>query len=188
LVGRFGPKRPLIVGPLIAAAGFALLIRADTGTTYWTTYFPAVVVLGFGLAVSVAPLTTTVMAAVPDDLAGAGSGVNNAVSRIAGLLAVAIFGLILYTDFNHGLDRRLDALAISGAERRQVDQQRPKLAAAKTGDARVERAIAESFLDGYHVILWTAVGLALASALSAFALAGGSSPNSGIQPARRVAR
>jgi EmrB/QacA subfamily drug resistance transporter len=176
LVGRFGAKGPLIIGPLIAAAGFALLMRADTGTTYWTTYFPAVVVLGLGMAISVAPLTTTVMAAVPDDLAGAGSGVNNAVSRIAALLAVAVFGLILYTSFNRGLDRRLDALAISGAERRQVDQQRPKLAAVKTDDARVGRAIAESFLDGYHVILWTAVGLALASALSAFALTDGASP------------
>jgi EmrB/QacA subfamily drug resistance transporter len=170
LVARFGSRRPLLVGPLIAAAGFALLIRADAGGSYWTTFFPAVMVLGFGMAVSVAPLTTTVMAAVPSDLAGTGSGVNNAVARVAGLLAVAVFGLILYHNFNRGLDRRLDALAIPGAERSQVDQQRPRLAAAKVDDLRIDRAIAESFRNGYHVILWIAVGLALASMLSAFAL------------------
>jgi hypothetical protein len=122
------------------------------------------------MAVSVAPLTTTVMAAVPNNLAGTGSGINNAISRVAGLVAVAVFGLILYAVFDHGLDRRLDALAISSAERAQIDQQRPRLAAAETPDPRAQRAIAESFLDGYRVILWIAVALALTSALSAFAL------------------
>jgi EmrB/QacA subfamily drug resistance transporter len=170
LIARFGPRLPLTVGPLIAAAGFALFIRADSGGTYWTTFFPAIVVLGLGMAISVAPLTTTVMTAVPRSEAGAASGINNAVSRAAGLVAVAVFGLMLYAGFNRALDHRLDALAISPEERRQVDQQRPKLAAAKTDDSGVQRAIAESFRAGYHIILWTAAGLALASGLSAFAL------------------
>jgi EmrB/QacA subfamily drug resistance transporter len=176
LIARFGPRTPLTVGPLIAGVGFALLIRADSGGTYWTTFFPAVAVLGLGMAVSVAPLTTTVMTAVPRSEAGAASGINNAVSRVAGLIAVAVFGLILYAGFNRGLDRRLDALPISATAHRQVDQQRPKLAAAKTDDPRVQHAIAQSFLAGYHIILWAAVGLALVSGLSAFALTGESTP------------
>ncbi|HKF20386.1 MAG TPA: DHA2 family efflux MFS transporter permease subunit [Candidatus Angelobacter sp.] len=170
LIARFGPRPPLTVGPLIAAAGFVLFIFADRGGTYWTTFFPAVAVLGLGMAISVAPLTTTVMAAVPRSEAGTASGINNAVSRAAGLIAVAVFGLMLYAGFNRALDRRLDTLAISAEERRQVDQQRPKLAAAKTDDSRVQRAIADSFRAGYHIILWTAAGLALVSGLSAFAL------------------
>jgi len=173
LVERFGPRAPLTVGPLIAAAGFVLFIRADRGHTYWTTFFPAVVVLGLGMAVSVAPLTTTVMSAVQRSQAGAASGINNAVSRVASLLAIAVFGLMLYAEFNRSLDRRLDALALPPAERRQIDQQRPKLAAAETNDPQVKAAINESFLAGYRIVLWAATGLALASALSALVLIDG---------------
>ena len=170
LVERFGPRIPLTVGPLIASAGFALFLRADQGGTYWSTFFPAVVVLGLGMAISVAPLTTTVMNAVPQSQAGAASGINNAVSRVASLLAIAVFGLMLYAEFNRSLDRRLDALAPSFSERQQIDQQRPKLAAAEITDAHVKAAINESFLAGYRVVVRAAVGLALASAVTAFLL------------------
>ena len=170
LITRYGPKTPLTIGPLVAAFGFALLLRPGIGGSYWITFFPAIVVLGFGMAISVAPLTTTVMNAVPQSQAGIASGVNNAVSRIAGLLAVAVFGLMLYAGFNRALNHRLDALSLTLAERQQVDQLRPSLAATKSGNPFVNRAIAESFLSGYRIILWAAIGLALAAALSARAL------------------
>src|SRR6266436_856369 len=88
LVARYGPRIPLIIGPLIAALGFVLFAIPSVGGSYWKTFFPAVLVLGFGMAVTVAPLTTSVMNSVNEDRVGAASGINNAVARVAGVLAI----------------------------------------------------------------------------------------------------
>ena len=129
LVTRYGPKLPLIVGPLIAAAGFALFALPSVGGSYWTTFFPAFVVLGFGMAVSVAPLTTTVMTAVDRDHSGTASGINNAVARVAGLLAVAVFGIVMVNAFAAHLDHELARLDIPQQVREQLHSDRTKLAA-----------------------------------------------------------
>jgi EmrB/QacA subfamily drug resistance transporter len=90
LAQRIGPMLPMTLGPLIMAAGILLLVRVQPGATYVGAVLPAALVLGVGLTLTVAPLTATVLGAVPDDHAGIGSAVNNAVARLGGLLAVAV--------------------------------------------------------------------------------------------------
>jgi EmrB/QacA subfamily drug resistance transporter len=167
LIDRYGARVPLIIGPSVAAVGFALAALPGIGGSYWTTFFPAVFVLGLGMAISVAPLTTAVMNAVPVEQAGLASGVNNAISRVASLLAVAVFGLVLLTAFQHDLGRRLDRLALPAPQRQLIEKQRFRLAAIQTDDPRIEHAVDEAFVFGFRRILWLAVALSVASAACA---------------------
>lgn len=107
LAQRIGPRWPMTIGPLVVAVGMALLGRVDPGTTYWATVFPALLVLGLGLSLTVAPLTATVLGAVDDSHAGIASAINNSVARIAGLLAVAVLPAAAGLTAAQGLD--LDA-------------------------------------------------------------------------------
>jgi EmrB/QacA subfamily drug resistance transporter len=167
LVARYGARLPLTVGSFTAAAGFALFLRPGIGGAYWNTFFPAVVVLGIGMAVSVAPLTTAVMESVPSSVAGIASGVNNAVSRTAGLLAIAVFGLVLSAGFNRTLNRSLSRMQLSPTVRQSVEVQRSKLAGAQIGEPVVMHAFDEAFVSGYRDVIWISVGMALLSTLSA---------------------
>jgi EmrB/QacA subfamily drug resistance transporter len=173
LVKQFGSRLPLVVGPAIAAIGFALFIRSGIGNSYWTSFFPAVMVLGLGMAVSVAPLTTVVMNSIAQEHVGAASGINNAISRIAGLLAIAIFGLVMTTIFNQNLIKNIKTDSIPIAIQQEIINQRSQFAGIKTTNEYAQRLIQESFIVGYKTILWIAVAMAFASSLSAVLLING---------------
>jgi EmrB/QacA subfamily drug resistance transporter len=174
LLVRYGNKPPLIVGPVIAAGGFALFAWPGIGGSYWTTFFPAIGVLALGMTISVAPLTTTVINAVEDRYAGTASGINNAVSRTATLLAVAVLGVVALAVFKSTLDERLTALGAPPAVERVVRQASDRLAGAPVPhkaspeDRRaLHRAIDESFIISFRAVMLTAAGMALAGALCA---------------------
>jgi EmrB/QacA subfamily drug resistance transporter len=175
LVKHYGARLPLVIGPIIAALGFALFIVPSISSNYWTSFFPAILVLALGMAISVAPLTTTVMNSVKQNQAGIASGINNAVSRTAGLLAVAVFGIVMLRAFNHNLDQRLANTNITGEVRSFLDQERVKLAGIKVpsnvdAETRVElrQAVEHSFVSAFRLIMLVAAGLALASAAMAW--------------------
>jgi len=174
VMDRFGPKLPLVVGPTLAAVGYTLFTLPGVGGSYWTTFFPAVVVLGLGMAISVAPLTTAVMGAVESHHAGLASGINNSVSRTAALISVAVMGILVLGAFNAELDRRLQGIVLRPEAREALDAERVMLAAAKSPEGleaetttRIETAIDEAFVFGFRRIMFVACGLALASALTA---------------------
>jgi hypothetical protein len=162
---------------MVAAAGFALLaLLPGIGGSYWTTFFPGLVVLGIGMAITVAPLTTTVMTSIDDERhAGMASGINNAISRVAGLLAIALFGGISIFVFARALDARL---APEGAAvRSEMMAQSAKLAEAEppknlddTTRGRIRAAIEVSFLSAFRANMFAAAALAAASALAALGI------------------
>jgi EmrB/QacA subfamily drug resistance transporter len=175
LADRIGARLPLVAGPSIAALGFALFARPSLGGSYWTTFFPGVLVLALGMALSVAPLTTTVMRSVATSHAGVASGINNAVARTAGLLAIAVMGIILTTVFNRSLDRELSRLDLSPAQTSAVNEERSKLAGADPAPeilggklASVRRAVDLSFVRGFRTVMGSASVLALLGGLAAW--------------------
>lgn len=177
LVARYGPKLPLVVGPLIAAFGYALFMMPGVHGSYWTTFFPPMVLLGLGMAVSVAPLTTTVMSSVAQNRAGIASGINNAVARTAGLIAIAVLGILMLHVFRSGLDQRLSNWKLPESALRSLQAQSIKLAAiAVPGDQDpatrqvIRRAIDESFVSGFRIVMAIGAALAIASAVTALAL------------------
>ncbi|MEM8960253.1 MAG: DHA2 family efflux MFS transporter permease subunit [Acidobacteriota bacterium] len=172
LVDRFGARLPLTIGPTIAAAGFALLMRPGLDSNYWTDWFPGVLVLGLGMAICVAPLTTTVMNAVDDRHVGLASGVNNAISRTASLLAIAALGVVLTVGFDRVLDERLVTLSLDSTTLAAVDAVRADLAAAVVPDhvpaptrEAIDAAIDHAYIAGFRRIMGVAAILALLSAL-----------------------
>src|SRR5213594_3245930 len=172
LIVSYGAKLPLIVGPLIAAFGFALFMLPGVGGSYWTNFFPAIVLLGLGMAISVAPLTTTVMNSVASNRAGIASGVNNAVARTAGLLAIAVLGIVMLHVFSGALDQRVAQSNLPTSVARSLQMQRTKLAAIAIPEDQdpatrqvTRRAIDESFVSGFRMVM--AIGAALAAASAA---------------------
>jgi Major Facilitator Superfamily len=170
LVARYGAKAPLTVGPLVAAAGFALFAVPTLGRSYWATFFPAFVVLGMGMAISVAPLTTVVMNAVDRDDVGAASGINNAVARVAGVLAIAILGIVVVSVFSSSLEYRLANLGLAPDVLHEIQANEIKLAGLQppsgldaSASTLIRTAISQAFLVGFRVVMLICAGLAVAS-------------------------
>jgi EmrB/QacA subfamily drug resistance transporter len=177
---RFGARVPLIVASLALAAGLLLfaLPGADHGS-YWTAFFPAMVVQGFGMALAITPMTTAALGSVEGEHSGMASGVNNAVTRVAGLLAVAVLGAFIYGAFSLSLDARMERMDMPGDIRSAMEAAKADLGAAEAPEgvdarteARIERAIDESFVAGFRAVMFASTGLALASALVAALMVG----------------
>ena len=170
LVARFGAKRLLTIGPLIAGAGFLCFALPSAGGSYWRTFFPAFVVLGLGMAVTVAPLTTDVMGAVDPNLAGTASGINNAVARVAGLLAISVLGIAMVGLFSLYLNEHLTTLGLPHDLVRAVQSNEIKLAAIPVPDglnsaaaAKLRILIDQAFVFGFRFIMLICAGLSLVS-------------------------
>lgn len=172
LIKRVGARMPLTIGPALAAIGIGLFALVRVDSSYWTTMFPAVCLLGLGMAITVAPLTTAVMGAVDTAHSGVASGINNAISRVAGLLAIAVFGVLLARTFDARVQSSLAGDAISPAARAAVKKELPKMAGAELGTlpldsaerARTRRGIDEAFVAGFRVVVLGSAVLALAGA------------------------
>ncbi|WP_233804719.1 MFS transporter [Paraburkholderia sp. HP33-1] len=172
LTSRYGSRALLTVGPGVAGVGFTLLALPFVRGSYWAGFFPALAVLGLGMTITVAPLTTTVMGAVPSDRTGVASGINNAVARVASLLAIAVLGIVFVWSHNAALSARLDELHIP-QDARQTGQLLEPAAQAGTAagatdtsrEALVARATADAITDALRAV-------ALVSAACAFAGAG----------------
>lgn len=175
LVARYGPRGPLTIGPLIAAVGFVLFALPSVGNGYWKSFFPALVVLGFGLTVTVAPLTTVVMNSVDQDRVGTASGINNAVARVAGVLAIAVLGIIMVNAFASRLNHRLAQLSLPPGALQALQADEIKLAGLQVPadlnpmtKAATKESIGEAFVFGFRIVMLICAGLSLASAAVAW--------------------
>jgi EmrB/QacA subfamily drug resistance transporter len=180
ICARFGAKVPLVVSSLATMVGFLLfaLPGAEHGS-YWTSFFPAMVVQGFGMALVITPLTAVALGSVEGEHSGVASGVNNAAARLAGLLAVAVLGVFAYGAFSANLDARLDSMNLSSEVRSEMEAAKAHLGAAEAPEgvdgvaaAQIERAVDEAFVAGFRAVMLVSAGLALASTLTAVLLVG----------------
>jgi len=177
VIDRFGPRLPLIFGPLLISLSFVMLaaLQPQSGqNTYWTTLFPAICLLGIGMGVTLAPLTTAVMASVDEHHAGMASGLNNTVSRSAQVLAIAVMGGIVLVLFKQTLLSDPTVTALPSDARALLSTEAVKLAETSLPAtlsplerARLQDLIRQSFSDTINVVMWIAAGLSLLSGLLA---------------------
>ncbi|MGH9503603.1 MAG: MFS transporter [Terriglobales bacterium] len=175
LIARYGPRGPLILGPLVAALGFALFALPAVGGSYWRAFFPAVMVLGLGMAITVAPLTTVVMNSASQDRVGTASGVNNAVARVAGVLAIAVLGIVMVSSFASRLNRELARLPLPSAVLRSLHANAIRLGGLQAPPdldpsvrAAVKESIGKAFVFGFRNVMLICTCLSLASAAVAW--------------------
>ena len=157
--------------PIVAATGFALFALPSISQNYWLTFFPAAVVLGFGMTVTVAPLTTVVMNSIKQSRAGAASGINNAVARVAGVLAIAVLGVVMVSVFAYRLNHNLAHIRLPTDVLQQLQLETTKLAGMQVPEAMdssakttVQGAIQNAFVLGFRTVMLICSVLAMASA------------------------
>jgi EmrB/QacA subfamily drug resistance transporter len=175
LIARYGPKGPLVMGPVIAAFGFVLFALPSVANSYWKSFFPAILVLGFGMAVTIAPLTTVVMSSVSQGRVGTASGINNAVARITSLLAIAVLGIAMVKAFGSALNHSLAHLPLTPDILRQLHAEETKLAGMNlpadidpSTKAAIKLSIAQAFVFGFRIMMLACAGLSLASSAVAW--------------------
>ena len=175
LVDLYGARGPPIIGPLIAAAGIGLFAVPSIGNSYWKSFFPALVILGSGMTVTVAPLTTVVMNSVKEDRVGTASGVNNAVARVAGVLAIAILGIVMVKAFSFHLDRSLARLSVPSYILQRLRANEIRLAGLQppagldpTANAAIKESVREAFVYGFRIVMSICASLSAASAAVAW--------------------
>jgi len=171
LMTRYGARGPLILGPIIASSGFVLFAVPSSGHNYWKSFLLPVIVLGLGMAITVAPLTTLVMTSVEQKRVGAASGINNATSRVASVLAIAFVGILMVHTFGAHLDRSLASLSLPSTTMQQLQAEENQLAGMQipagldaSTSATIDQLIREGFVFGFQTIMLICAGLSLASA------------------------
>jgi EmrB/QacA subfamily drug resistance transporter len=170
IFGRFstasGPRLPMAVGPIVGGLGLLLLMRMNADADYVTDILPGILLFGLGLSATVAPLTATALNSVQENNVGVASGINNGVSRIAGLLAIAILGAVIAGSFKSTIDENVAGTQLSAQGRETVsDAKQQPLGVPDTGGLppeeadRITAAATDAAESGFHL------GLALAGAL-----------------------
>ena len=175
IADKKGPRLLLIIGPALAGAGLLMLsfIKQTAGPSdYWTSFFPGVLVFGFGMSLTVAPLTATVMGSVSDHFSGTASGINNAMTRIANVFANAIFGALAVLFFSGAMRGELKKLSLNGKDKKAVMEQSANLGNAKvpagidgSNKKAVEIAYHNGFISAYGNIMRICAGLGFLGAL-----------------------
>lgn len=182
IADRYGARVPLVAGPIVA--GMAMLLMGSIGLSrgaaeYWTTFFPIVLMFGLGMGFTVAPLTTAVMGAVPTHQAGVASGVNNAVSRLAGVMMVALLGSLFLFVYAGALEDNIGPLDLAGNARQEVLAQAVNLGQAEAPSglapdtaSAVREAFSLAFISSFRLLMYICAAMAWLAALAAFLLVG----------------
>ncbi len=166
LADKIGPRWQMITGPVIVAAGMALLAAAGTGSGYFTIFLPGLALFGIGMAAVIPPLTKSALS-VSKEFSGSASGINNVMSRVAGLLAIAVLGVIILSIFSGRLADNLSTTDLSPAQQQEITGQAEKLGGISVPDSfsgveqqQANEAIDDSFAAGYRSTMAICAGLA----------------------------
>jgi MFS family permease len=176
LSDRIGPRLFMGLGPIVGGLGLLLLLRLDADPSYLTDVVPALLLFGFGLSLTVAPLTATVLGDADQNHSGLASGVNNAVARVAGLLAIAVVGAFVSAQFSQTVDDRVDARPLAPPSRQAVEdaKERP-LTTDSANDAAprqrpfLRRVFEDASVDAFHIALGISGALVIGGGLVSLA-------------------